>query len=122
LTNAFHQVAPKAWVQVLAFHYFLYNYCLFLKHLLTNAFRQTDSIGKCKAAALIRLPVALTTRGSTARFALFLYNYCLFIKHLLTNAFRQTDSIGKCKAAALIRLPIAPTTRGSSARFALFFI
>jgi hypothetical protein len=25
----------------------------FLKHLLTNAFRQTDSIGKCKAAALI---------------------------------------------------------------------
>jgi hypothetical protein len=46
---------------VLALHYFLCNYCLFLKHFLTNAFRQTDSIGLCKAAgALIRLPLAPT--------------------------------------------------------------
>jgi hypothetical protein len=93
---------------------FLCNYCLFLKHLLTNAFCQTDSIGKCKAAALIRLPVVSKTRGSSARFLLFLYNYCLFLKHLLTNAFRQTNSIGKYKAAALVRLPLTPKTRRAS--------
>jgi hypothetical protein len=106
---------------VFALHYFYIIIVYFVKHLLTNAFHQTDSIVSAKLLLSHQTPTSTDDAGfECSLYTIFYIIIVYFVKHLLTNAFHQTDSIVKCKAAALIRLPVAPTTRGSSARFALF--